>query len=598
MPRPSRPTRLLPVLLHPLRAALALALLAATLTVAAVAATSTATSSAAEPPRTWVVDAVDDSSGNRWDSVDTGGPVLTIRVGDTVEWQFDRATMGHDLTSMAPAGAGETAWPTALQEYRDPNGAPVTYTFTQPGTYRYQCSLHAPSMTGTIVVLPADGTNQSPTAAPVVDPLTGPAPHVVHATANATDPDGDDTDVSWDFGTGKAPSYTDHAMFEYTTPGTYVVRLRVSDGKGGLYAQDFQVVVTDGGDPGTDPATDDALPTIDALAAPAQGTAPAAVAFSTEVTTRGVLDAYSVGVDAYPDLAGEVEMVRSRGRTTTTLSVTGTKPSTAHNAVHVHEQACDDSLGGAHFRFDTTQPFAEPNEIWPLFTSDAAGASGPVEVVKPMRAGPKAVSVVVHDPDNSARRIGCADLSPSTADLAYAWSFGDGTTGTGADPDHTYAAPGTYTATVTVTRTTGEHAGHLSVSDSVQVVVAGTTTPTIAPTPTIPPPTTTPTPTPPTPTADATPPRITKVGPVRTVRSARPVIKARVRDAGSDVRRKAIVLRVDGRKVTGTSYDRERGLLRWRPATALARGTHVVRLVATDTSGNRSSKRWTFTVVR
>ncbi len=33
--------------------------------------------------------------------------------------------------------------------------------------------------------------------------------------------------------------------------------------------------------------------------------------------------------------------------------------------------------------------------------------------------------------------------------VAYAWNFGDGTTGTGTSPSHTYAAPGTYTATVT-----------------------------------------------------------------------------------------------------------------------------------------------------
>ncbi len=176
-------------------------------------------------------------------------------------------------------------------------------------------------------------------------------------------------------------------------------------------------------------------------------------------------------------------LVRSRGRTHTTLSVTGTKPSARHGSVHVHEQACDDELGGAHFRFDTTQPFAEPNEIWPLFTSDATGASGLVEVTKAVRAGPKAVSLVVHDPDNAARRIGCADLVPGTADLTYSWAFGDGTTATGADPDHTYAAPGTYTATVTVAHASGEHAGHVTVSDTVTVVVGGAAAPTPTPTP-------------------------------------------------------------------------------------------------------------------
>lgn len=245
--------------------------------------------------------------------------------------------------------------------------------------------------------------------------------------------------------------------------------------------------------------------------------------------------------------------------------------------------------GGAHFRFDTSQPFAEPNEIWPLFTSDASGASGPVEVTKPMRAGPQAVSVVVHDPDNSARRIGCADLTPGIADLTYGWDFGDGTTGTGADPDHTYAAPGTYTATVTVAHGSGTHAGHLSVSDSVQVVVGSVPTP-----PTTPP---APVPPAPAPAVDGTPPRISKIGPVRTVRTLRPKVRARVSDRGSGVRRKSIVLRVDGRRVRGLRYDARRGVVRWKPAKALGRGRHVVRLVVTDAAGNRRARTWHFRVV-
>ncbi|HSU01715.1 MAG TPA: PKD domain-containing protein, partial [Nocardioides sp.] len=523
------------------RVALALVLLVSSVTSAVLVGggvLATASNAVVEG-RTWVVDAVDDASGNRWESVDTGTSVVTIAVGDTVEWHFDRATQGHDLISLAPAGQWEDAWQTPLSEYRDAGGEPVRRTFTEPGTYRYECSLHGPTMSGTVVVTDV-GDNRSPTASPVVEPLAGDAPLVVHATANADDPDGDVPTVSWEPGDGGPVAHVDHAMLEYRTPGQYVARLRVSDGRGGLLVREFPVTVTGEGDPpDPEPPAGGALPAIDALAAPAPGTL--GVAFSTQVTTRGPLVPYSVGLTSHPDLAGEAVLVRRRGGTETLLRVTGADPGTAHPSVHVHERACADALGGAHFRFDTTKPFAEPNEIWPTFTTDASGDSGPVRVVKPLRAGPGAVSVVVHDPADASRRIGCADLLPVTADLAYAWTFGDGTTGSGADPDHTYAAAGTYTATVTVSHGSGTHAGHGAVSDSVQVVVGGGTPPVVV-APVVVPPVVAP-------PADHTGPRISSLRPTRTTSARRPVVRARVVDAGSGVRPRSVVLLLDGRRV-------------------------------------------------
>lgn len=549
----------------------------------------------AEEGRTWVVDAVDDSSSNRWESVDTGTTVVTIVVGDTVEWQFDRATQGHDLVSLSPVEPWEDAWTAPLDEYRDAHGTAVRRTFTEPGTYRYECSLHGPMMSGTVVVTD-DPANTPPTSDPVVEPTSGPAPLVVHATARAEDRDGDVPMVSWDPGTGGAATYTDHAMLEYRTPGTYVATLRVSDGRGGLYVEEFAITVT--GDAPTDPeppVDDGTLPPIDALATPGRGTAPLSVAFSTQVTTTGTLHPYSVGLADHPDLTGEVTLVRRRGETRTSLSVTGAEPSTAHGNVHVHERSCADELAGAHFRFDTALPFAETNEIWPLFTTDATGASGPVEVTKPLRAGPQAVSLVVHDPANAARRIGCADLGPSTADLTYSWSFGDGTTATGVDPDHTYAAPGTYTVTVTVVRGSGAHAGHGAVADTVQVVVGGGAPPVVAP---VVAPSDLPSDLPSVdlPPLDRAGPRISAIRPRRSTSARRPVIGARVSDRASGVRARSVTLFLDGRRVRGATHHR-RGVVRWTPERPLATGRHVVRVVARDTAGNRATRTWRFTVL-
>ena len=55
----------------------------------------------------------------------------------------------------------------------------------------------------------------------------------------------------------------------------------------------------------------------------------------------------------------------------------------------------------------------EANEIWLPFTSDAEGASGVVEVTSDQRAGAKAVAIVIHDPDNPAKRIGASTSMPS-----------------------------------------------------------------------------------------------------------------------------------------------------------------------------------------
>ncbi|SEB63214.1 Plastocyanin [Nocardioides exalbidus] len=562
-----------------------LALVCAVLPGAWVAATaSTGSTSAAAAGRTWVVDAIDPATGtsglNRWESVDTGRNIVTIAVGDTVEWQFDRASQAHDLVSLPPRDPWDEAWDfSADWAPGDGSDTTFTHTFDEVGTYNYWCSLHGTTMSGTVVVTD-DANNTAPTASPVVA-LDTVTTNVLHATANATDADGDPLNISWDFGVAGARSSDNHAMHDYVAPGQYVVRLRVSDGRGGLYAQDFPITVTGGGGT-TEPPADDALPEIDALAA---GGPSLTAAFSTQVTTRGTLAPFAAWTSADGPLAGEATMVRRRVSTYTSLSVTGAKPSTSYNQVHVHEQPCGVGDGGVHYRFDETQPFAEVNEIWPLFTTGAGGASGLVEVTKPVRASAKAVSLVVHDPAMASRRLACADLAPSTSDLVYVWSFGDGTTATGADPDHTYAAPGTYTATVTVTHGSGAHAGHTSVSDSVQVVVGGGR------------PTPTPPPVPPAvPVVDSTPPRISQLGPRGTSASARPTIRVRVRDRDSAVRKKDVVLRVDGRKAAGLRYDAKRGLVTWRSTKALAPGRHVVRLVVRDTAGNKATKTWWFKV--
>jgi amicyanin len=69
-------------------------------------------------------------------------PALTVKVGTTVTW-INHDDDAHTVTSTANA-------------FRSPGldtDETFSFTFTQPGTYEYFCTLH-PLMTGKVVVTP------------------------------------------------------------------------------------------------------------------------------------------------------------------------------------------------------------------------------------------------------------------------------------------------------------------------------------------------------------------------------------------------------------------------------------------------------------
>ncbi|HXH79951.1 PKD domain-containing protein [Nocardioides sp.] len=510
--------------------------------------------------RTWIIDAVDDEQGARWVSRDTGTSEVTILVGDTVEWRFEfpRAGQEHDLTSQDTS----STWDEPVQQARAPGGPPISRTFTRAGTYDFYCSIHGPTMSGTVVVGEGDAT----------PPPTDPEPPTV--------------------------GHSSH------------------------------------------------LPGASATATPASGAAPLNVAFSAEVTTGGPVRPFAAGSTSHPGLAGDASLVRRRAQTYASLEVSGLRPN-SHHIVHVHEQACASNSGGAHFRFDTSQPFAEANELWLPFTTDSSGSSGRVEVTRPQRAGPDAVSMVIHDPDNHALRIGCVDLAPGTADLTYSWDFGDGTTGRGADPDHTYAAAGRYTATLTVANSHGARvlaAVAVSASDvaAPQTGLSGgparqtrSQSASFRFTSTEPGSTftcrldatdwracaadatfegltqgphllavratdaagiTDATPSSHAWVVDRTGPKIRRPRPSSTTTDVTPTVRATVVDALSSVRR--LALRIDGDRVRPVRHDARRGRTSWTPRAPLTPGRHTVRLVAIDAAGNRTARSWQVRVVR
>ncbi|MGH8972379.1 MAG: hypothetical protein ACRD0C_04165 [Acidimicrobiia bacterium] len=128
--------------------------------------------------------------------------------------------------------------------------------------------------------------------------------------------------------------------------------------------------------------------------------------------TRGQFKVFAAGVGdpRFGDLRGHAHMVRSAdGKTIVKVEVTGLVPDTTY-PVHVHAAPCDVGLADGHFQYQAGGPVDGHNEIWPGFTTNAAGAGNGM-AVSDRTAGGNAVSVVIHSPDATpAPKVACADL--------------------------------------------------------------------------------------------------------------------------------------------------------------------------------------------
>jgi hypothetical protein len=137
-----------------------------------------------------------------------------------------------------------------------------------------------------------------------------------------------------------------------------------------------------------------------ALAGPAAG--------GSAQVTRGDFHAFAAGTGL--GISGRAQMVRTAdGRTFVSVHVEGLAPNTTYGA-HVHKQACGDNLAGLHYKFDPLGPADDDNEIWPGFTTNAAGV-GNGSARNGWRAGNTAVAVVIHALTATPNpKIACADL--------------------------------------------------------------------------------------------------------------------------------------------------------------------------------------------
>jgi PKD repeat protein len=127
----------------------------------------------------------------------------------------------------------------------DPSG---TYTYTAAGSFTVTLVVtddRGATDTATTTVEVAEGTptNQPPTAVASVLPTSGTAPlEVVANGSGSTDPDGTIVSYAWDFGDG-ATSDLFVASHTYTSQGSYLVTLTVTDDDGATASDSVTVVV-------------------------------------------------------------------------------------------------------------------------------------------------------------------------------------------------------------------------------------------------------------------------------------------------------------------------------------------------------------------
>jgi plastocyanin len=89
--------------------------------------------------------------------------VDTVAVNGTVTWTWATTeALPHSVLSVGSPSFTSSAIQSGA-------GKTYTFTFTAPGTYQYECAVHGPMMTGTIVVLGA----AAPTSSAPMPPTPG-----------------------------------------------------------------------------------------------------------------------------------------------------------------------------------------------------------------------------------------------------------------------------------------------------------------------------------------------------------------------------------------------------------------------------------------
>lgn len=323
-------------------------------------------------------------------------------------------------TSSSAQGYTSTTWNWGDGSTSFSRAAPTTtsHSFSATGTY-------------TVTLTLVDSFGNVSTVSHSIDITSGPVasfafspPHPQGNTSvsvdgsGSTDNGGTITSYTWSWGDGSANSTGVTQSHTYTSPGTYTIKLTVSDGTNNANT--------------THSVTVDALPVAAFSVTTAHPTAGSPVAFSGSASTEpgGSIVSYgwnfgdgsAAGTGATPS-----HTYSSPGMYTVGLTVTDQDGYTA-SVSHLVNVSVGSTTPVASFTFSPPHPLAS--------TSVSFDGSGSTDTGGTLSS--------------------------------YTWDFGDGTNGSGVTTSHTYSKAGSYSVSLTVTDSFGGTA-----STSKTVVVSG-----------------------------------------------------------------------------------------------------------------------------
>ncbi len=268
--------------------------------------------------------------------------------------------------------------------------------------------------------------NREPRAVIDAKPVQGPAPLAVSLDSHYShDDDGALIETRWDLGDpADTGSRVDPAITHtYTTPGTYIVKLTVTDNEGAMNSQQLAIVVTNPPPVANASASDLAPHPGDEVVFDGSS--------STDPYGRVVGYHWDFGDGETASTEKPTHAYKSGGTYTVSLTVTDDGGLTAQATLTVNVKPgssnCGGGTGGGTCGGGDVKPLAVITIPYGYTSCSGGTARVPLTF------------------DGTASR-------PVTGKIElYQWDFGDGGTASGAIVTHAYEAPWRYTVTLTVT---------------------------------------------------------------------------------------------------------------------------------------------------